>query len=220
MKRLALLLALSFAAAPAHALCAMPEIGDAFLKTDNTGAALVATRLGVKPDAALDKLTFTVDGKQGTFDKVDLAPGLVAYRLPAGAKEGSIQSGTNIAKVVALDPTTPLLAAPTMSKLLVETRMGVRGSSVTATVTLTTAAPDDAVALVVVDAKGNALTWGNALRGSKEQVVLSRGRCGMLPNKTAAPMNGQSVKVFWVDVNGRVSPASKAIKAVAKTTRS
>lgn len=218
MKSLALLVAVSLASAPAYALCSVPHFGDTFHTTDAKGAVLIVSKMISPQDATLADLKFNIDGQEASFDKVVLAPGLVAYRLPAGAKEGAIDAGASgVAKVVAIDAKTPLLPAPKLSTLKVEMTMGIRGSTVFATATLGSEAPTDAVALVVTDAKGKALTWGTVVAGSKTQTVMSRGRCGMLPNGTVQPMGRQLVKVFWVDVNGRRSPASRAVKVVAKT---
>lgn len=217
---LAVVVPSTIAAQSAYALCMAPRVGDSFHAKDVKGAALVISRDGATPATTIDKLTFRVDGKEGTFDKVELAPGLVAYRLPAGATSGEIDGGVGgVAKVGALDPTTATLRAPRLKKLVMETTIGGRRTSQVATATLDGDAPSGAIAIVVTDAKGKALTWGNVNAGSPTQIVLSRGGCSALPDGTVVPRDGQSVKVFWVDVNGRASPASNAVKVVAKTTK-
>jgi hypothetical protein len=208
------------AVSTAHALCMAPRVGDSIQSKDATGAALVITRDGSNPATAIDTLTFRVDGKPGSFDKVVLAPGLVAYRLPAGATSGEVDGGKGgVANVTAIDAKSAALAAPKLKGLVIETTIGLRRSNTVATATIEGTAPDGVVAIVVTDAKGTALSWGHARAGSATHVVLARGGCGALPNGTVAPAGGQAVKVFWVDVNGRASPASNAVKVVAKTNK-
>ncbi|HEY4181109.1 MAG TPA: hypothetical protein VGM90_29900 [Kofleriaceae bacterium] len=208
--------------ARAEAKCARPDMVAAFVDTKAQGAAIVeTTNHWGSDDPGLGELKFTVDGKKKSFDKVEVAPGLVVYRLPANAKSGVIDGGkAGKATVKALDPKTPTLAAPKVKSITyVESRSG-RGTNRNTTVVLDGAVPADAVALVAMDAKGRPLSWGPAKTEEGAPLrIYDQSRCGAVPDGTLAPDAG-SVMLFWVDKFGRPSEFSARVTIVAQKSGS
>lgn len=221
MKRLLAALVVAVVAVPpivgmrdADAKCAQPVLVERFVATDAKGAVIVSTVGTTMGDAKLQALTFTVDGKRGVYDKVVHAPGLIAYRLPAGAKKGVITGGKkDKATVTAMDPATPVLGAPKVKTVVHEIRMSGRGSSERTTVTIDGDAPADAVAIVITAGDGKALSWGAVAKG-EALTPYFRGRCGILPDGTVAPTG--TAKVFWVDKYGRASALSATVNVTTK----
>ncbi|CAN5752675.1 hypothetical protein BH11MYX2_BH11MYX2_19100 [soil metagenome] len=204
----------------ADAKCARPNMVAAFAATTAQGGVIVETTNQWGSDApGLTTLKFTVDGKKRDFEKVEVAPGLVVYRLPAGAKSGVIDGGkAGKATVKALDAKKPALAAQKIKSItFVESRSG-RGTNRNTTVMLDGTAPADAVALVVMDAKGRPLSWGPAKpEEGAPLLVYEQSRCGAVPDGTLVPSEG-SVKLFWVDKYGRQSEYSASVTIKTKTT--
>ncbi|HEY4055246.1 MAG TPA: hypothetical protein VGM39_01515 [Kofleriaceae bacterium] len=204
----------------AEAKCARPDMVAAFVSTTAQGGAIVeTTNHWGSDDPGLTTLKFTVDGKTKDFDKVQVAAGLVVYRLPAGAKVGVIDGGkAGKATVKALDPKTPMLDAPKVKSITYEESRSGRGTNRNTTVVLDGTAPADAVALVAMDAKGRALSWGPAHPAEGGPLrVYEQSRCGAVPDGTLAPDAG-SVKLYWVDKYGRAGDFSSSVVIIAKTT--
>ena len=206
--------------ARADAKCARPNMVAAFAAPTSEGGAIVeTTNHWGTDDPGLTTLKFTVDGKKAEFDKVEIAPGLVVYRLPKGAKSGVIDGGkAGKATVKALDPKIATLPAPKVKSITyVESRTG-RGTSRNTDVVLDGTAPADAVALVAMDAKGRPLSWGPATPGDGAPLrIYQQSRCGAVPDGTLVPDAG-SVKLFWVDKYGRSSEYSASVVITAQKT--
>lgn len=141
-----------------------------------------------------------------------LAPGLVVYGVqPNTRTTGELNDGTKvIAKLTLTRSKVAKLPAPKVKAIRHEQPPNRRWSPRT-TVTLDGSAPADAVAVVLVDGKGNARSWREVKAGAAEVEVFGRGRCEVLPNGTLASRVGDKVTIAWVDRYGRLSAASKAV---------
>ncbi len=138
---------------------------------------------------------------------VPLAPGLVLYKLPAATKEAQlIDDKRAVIGSVTVGPKAAL-GAPKIKKI---THDSVRGRRPVGRVTveLTGPAPDDAVAIVLADAKGKPRSWGKVVNKGGTLRAFERGRCRVLANETVESKPGDRITVFWVDASGRKSPLS------------
>ena len=76
------------------------------------------------------------------------------------------------------------------------------------------APPKDVVAIVAVDAKGKAISWGR-VSGTKLHVYANQ-TCELVTPGTVEPKAGDKVTLFWVDHMGRKSPATRPIGITKK----
>jgi hypothetical protein len=140
-----------------------------------------------------------------------LAPGLVVYSVPASLRTtGELVGGKGtVAKLTRTNKKVKLLAAPTLKAVVHASSASGRGRSSTTTVQLDGAAPADAVAMILVDARTKqARSWGAVTAGATSVVVYVSRRCGVLPTGTVESTVGDQVIVRWVDNRGRVSADS------------
>lgn len=152
-------------------------------------------------------------GKLAALELTAVAPGLSIAKPPKGAIAFTIESSGKVkgrAKLLAKAPA--LLPAPSIAAI----RSGSStGKHVTrfVTVELATPAPKGAIAMVVVDAKGTALSWGLTGDNAAQVVVYStEGGCvTRFPNGTQIAQPGDKITAFWIDATGRRSPASAAV---------
>jgi hypothetical protein len=138
------------------------------------------------------------------------------YRLPAAAGDATLLDGTNvIAKVTTIRTQPAQLTAPKVKGVRHEKTIGRRASAYTM-VALDGAVPEGVVAMVLADAKGKARSFGLVSKDAKEVTVYAHPRCGVVPNNTVESKVGDKVTLFWVDANGRRSPASRAVTVTGK----
>lgn len=176
------------------------------LTPDRSGWKVRTTTTGKVPARPQAKAT------PATADVI--APGLVVYRPPSGARAYVLLDGdgkrTASAKVEGgkRDP----LAAPDVTAVISGTSRG-RHPSVFVNVELATAAPPDAVALVIGPAKGPARSWGPIVGpGTTINVYSTAGGCvSTFPEGTVASQPGDPVIAFWVDAWGRRSRVSPVV---------
>lgn len=144
-----------------------------------------------------------------------LAPGLVLYSPPPSAK-GNGDLVTRKGKVLARWKRTTAkraaLDAPVIKAIKHTADIHLPMSEDTL-VELDGKVPATAIAMILVDNKGTALTWGVANPGVPAVRVYSHGHCDV-SNGTLPPSLGDSVTLAWVDKHGRVSPASKPISVI------
>jgi hypothetical protein len=201
----------------ADAKCAMQHLV-AQVQPEVSNGAIVMLISGSYNDPRTDDTstwTFRVNDKDVAPVIEKLAPGLSVYRLPKGVTAAELTDGkTTLAKVTAT--TAKPLPAPKVKRVehSAPEPDERRGSSRT-TVELVGNAPADAIAIVITDANGKALSFGRLAYGSGIQPYY-HGRCGVLPNDTVEPAVGQTVRVFWVDKYGQASAKSAAIKIAKK----
>jgi hypothetical protein len=216
MRRVALVVASLLAIAPsADAKCARQGLTVEVLPDASGGAIVMHSTTHVESKWGKDVTTWTlrVDGDNVEPVIEVLAPGLSVYRLPRGAKVGELVDGTTtLAKVTAV--TAKPLPAPKVKAVQhqLPVHRGKRGSTRT-TVAITGSVPTDAVAIVITDAKGTPLSYGQITAGEPLEPYFHQ-RCGVLPNGTIEPTVGVAVRLFWVDKYGQASAKSAAIKVV------
>jgi hypothetical protein len=150
--------------------------------------------------------------------KIDeLAPGLAVYRLPAKVSSPITLEDDEQKTVAKVTRSTAKLAAypaPKVKKLEYHATMS-RRSMQRIEATLEVAPAKLTYALVIADTKGKALSWGMVGAGLTQFPYL-HSDCGALPNGTSVPKPGDMVTLFFVDSQGRRSPASKPIKLGGK----
>jgi hypothetical protein len=150
-------------------------------------------------------------GKDRVEPKIDsIAPGLAVYRLPATGDVLELEDAKQkrLVQVHVTKDTPAPLAAPAVTKI-VATKITKRRTSTTVEVVLDGAAPKHAVAIVAVDAKGKAISWGRVSGG--KLYAYEHQTCKIVSPGTVEPKAGDKVTLFWVDVMGRKSPATKPI---------
>ena len=144
-----------------------------------------------------------------------IAPGLAVYRHAATGGQLDLEDANQKRLVmahVAKDTPGPL-AAPKVTKLVAR-KVVSRRSTTTVEVVLDGAPPKDVVAIVAVDAKGKPISWSR-VEGPKLFVYRNQ-TCEMVSDGTVEPKAGEKVTLFWVDVMGRKSPATKPIGITKK----
>lgn len=151
-------------------------------------------------------------GKVAKLDMDKLAPGLFVVHPPLGAVSYSLADGGKI-KATAKLATAKLAPLPAPELNLV-----VSGETTSKHVTryvnaTTSAPPKDATVLVLADAKGTALAWGQVTPGGTMVTVYStQGGCvSEFPDGTVVAQPGDKVVAFWIDGAGRRSPSSAAV---------
>jgi uncharacterized iron-regulated membrane protein len=184
------------------------------------GGILVATTWTTSADKPMSENPvqpgWRLRGKTLTAPKIDvLAPGLAVYRVAFDGQAAMELENEQHEVVVNVTASTVKPAAIPVPKVksIVYTATLSRHSSQTATATLTADPPAGAVAIVIVDDKGEATSWGGVVPG-RVQTPYSHADCAMLPNGSSAP--GGTVTTFWVMADGRRSEPSKAIKITTK----
>lgn len=219
MMRHLLLLALALEARPAAASCMRAELNPLLLTRRDThlpadGGVLVGytfttsdlERTGPDPSDVKWKTTAKVVRTQ-------LAPGLSVYKTDAAAFTFGKTKFSHDGKTAA--PT----AAPQPKAVRVKSEHEVRWSTTTATLTLATAAPPEAIAVIIYDAdsKKPLMFAGLADTHDKDlslQIFESGGHCGTnTPPETGYVSAGSKLVFAYVDAFGRLSPQSKPITA-------
>lgn len=229
MYRFSLIAALVLALSPdlAAADCAAMPLGAQVVTKPGAeipvdGGILVATtyQADVKGQTVEDPVRpgWRLRGKKPLAPKIELlAPGLAVYRVAFEGTAARELEDENQKVVATVKPSTAKLAtvpAPKVKSLVFKQTLS-RHSWQAATASLAEDPPTGAVALVLVDAKGKAFSWGDVQAG-REQTPYSHSDCAMLPNGTRAPTGDEKVTMFWVMADGRRSPASKPVKVSAK----
>lgn len=157
-------------------------------------------------------------GKKLLAPKIDLlAPGLAVYRVVFDGKatiELENDAHEVLVNVTPSTAKTTALPAPKLKSVVFTAQMA-RHSSQFAAATLAEDPPVGAAALVLVNAKGQATSWGSVAAG-RVQTPYAHNDCAMLPNGSSAPIVGETVTMFWVASDGRRSEPSKPIKVTSK----
>ena len=154
----------------------------------------------------------------GTLRRESVAPGLSVYFL----------SGTGDVSIMAKDKSklgtfhhAPKAApksssAPEVAKMTLSTSKEFRWSDRHAIVTLKSAPPPSAVA-VVVYSKTTALSFVK-LPDTHDKLLeietfIDHGHCGLVVDGARPPNAGEEIAIKWVDGFGRISAASNFVKA-------
>jgi hypothetical protein len=168
------------------------------------------------PDATPTPLTgWKVQGGKVSQPNIDrAAPGLFIVKPPTGTMVYSLHDGATLKGKGKVGAATPQpLGAPAIASV----ESGATTSKhVTrfVNVNLAAAAPRDALALVLIDAKGTPIAWGRAIGGTTAVISVynTMGGCVMkFPDGTVQAQPGDKVTALWVDSAGRRSPASAAV---------
>lgn len=215
------LLTLAVTSAPVGGKCMQLELRPQVLTAsveitgDGGGIIVATTGTGVddKGEVLAEQKNWKLRAGKTLADPTSittLAPGLVLYSPPASAK-GNGDLVTRKGKVLARWKRTnakhAALDAPVIKAIKHTADIG-KWMSEDTLVELDGKVPATAIAMILVDSKGTALTWGVANPGVPAVRVYSHGHCDVA-NGTLAPTVGDSVTLAWVDRQGRVSPASK-----------
>ncbi|MEO8704762.1 MAG: hypothetical protein ABI867_32195 [Kofleriaceae bacterium] len=151
------------------------------------------------------------DGKAAAAKADVIAPGLVVYRPPAGAKTFELLDGsTKPAGKAKLVVTAPALLDAPRVKTVISGQTRDKHVSTFVNVVLDGKAPKGAIALVVAEAKGAPRSWGRVFEQLDTITVYSTsGGCVTLfPDGTVISQPGDRVVAFWVDATGRRSPTT------------
>lgn len=177
---------------------------------------LDATSRGSLADAAVhDDWRVRTDNKRLDTPVLDrIAPGLVVYRIPAGATTARLEDGAHAtlddAQIATKTDQRSVLEVPKVRAILRRDTETARHPNESVTVELAGKPPATAVAIVVTDERGLPLTWGAATEPSISVYSTGSG-CAAITPGTKGPYTGDKVRVFWLDEVGHVSPASKSI---------
>lgn len=216
MHRYLLLGALLLAAHPAHATSCE--------EVPPTPKILSAARLQLRPGGGL--VLGDVSGRTYAVDPLtvwrlrggpalaltSIAPGLDVVRTEGPAiledDKGTVLVDARAVVPGAIDKR---LAAPAPKRVVLR-RTGTLVSEYRLEhVIVTVASPAEAIALVMYDEHGNAMTWGFAGAGVNEVMVYEGGSCGTNAKGTRGPWGTDKVRFAWLDVSGRLSAKSKPI---------
>jgi hypothetical protein len=148
--------------------------------------------------------------------RVTLAPGLVLYQLSGGPTVELLDDKQKVVgKIhVTKDKRAMAFAAPKVKRITHDARQG-RKPSMDVIAELDGPLPADVLAVVIVDAKGKAMSWGRAEVGKSTVNVHEERRCQAMPNGTVAPKPGDKVTLFFVGEGGQKSASSSPIVIVA-----
>jgi len=104
------------------------------------------------------------------------------------------------------------LAAPAVPRSATyrETR-GNRTWSRSVDVVLVGAPPANVVAMIALDAKGQALSWVHVMPDAKDVTIWATRSCVETPRGYGSMSRGDKISVAWVDTAGHVSPRSKEL---------
>ena len=203
---------LGFAGACAEApLAAVPATRD---HAEVTGVVVVYTQQASdEPKRGQVKDWRMVDGKQRTAPVVQtIAPGLEVLQATGTRLDDA--SGKKLVEfararsAVTLDP--PKVAAVRRSS-----SSAGRRTIQTVSVQLDANAPADRF-LIVFDATGKvARSWGRAYGETKVITVFSQGGCTVVADGTVESQLGDTVRLAWLDLSGRLSTLSPPIKVTA-----
>lgn len=210
----------------ADARCATTPRGPALLSPDAPvpagGGVLVETHAGLADAAASPHAyALVVGGLAGAPEA--LAPGLVVYRVPAGATSATLTDGPGTVRTVTVSGAKArALPAPKLKAITDYTKISddPRGldSRTRTTVLLAGVPPAGAVALIAYDSRGTARTYALVGAGAKTMVVYDHGRCDQHPPGMTGLRAGEKATVAWVDAAGIVGARSKPT-VVRATTR-
>ncbi len=156
-------------------------------------------------------------GKKLMAPKIEvLAPGLAVYRVAFDGQAAAELEDDDHKVVASVTASKAKGAIPgPKAKSLVFAATMSRHSSQIATATLSADPPAGAMAIVIVNAKGQAISWSSVAAG-RVQTPYAHNDCAMLPNGSSAPVVGETVTMFWVMEDGRRSEPSKPIKVAGK----
>jgi hypothetical protein len=141
-----------------------------------------------------------------------LAPGLVVYTPASELTVDELHDGTTRRSKyeVGYDDAKPL-ATPSVKSIAFASEATRRGNAGWTLVQLAAPPPAEAVAMIVYNAKGTAMSYG-LVKGSDEIYVYSHGPCSVEPTGTLVPRTGQKVTLRFVDQYGLLSKPSKPKK--------
>ncbi len=169
---------------------------------------------GKKSDPDPLKWQVRAGGKLSKPELIAIAPGMWLVKPPAGATAYAIEDDKRKSKgrgrIVAKGP-TPL--PPPAIGMVTSGETTSKHVTRFVRVDLTSKAPKGAVAIVLVNAKGDAMSWGLTWDGAETAMVYStQGGCvQQFPNGTQIAQPGDKVAAFWIDSAGRRSPSSQPI---------
>lgn len=217
MKSLLVLILLSTAAAaePCPLYELTPEVVRPNAEVVSDGG-LVVMEIARMSDDKLDKDVSkwrTRAGKLGPLELAAVAPGLSIAKPPKGATTFTIESSGKVkGKAKVLTKAPELLPAPSIAAIKSGSSTGKHVTRFV-NVELATPAPKGAIAMVVVDAKGTALSWGLTGDDATRVTVYSTqsGCVTRFPNGTQIAQPGDKITALWIDATGRKSPASAAV---------
>lgn len=215
------------AAVLTHPDDAIPVGGGVLVGYARLGGLGLGDDYGTDPTKHAD-WRFVVKKKKLRPTLTQLAPGLAVYtskKLTSGAKltlaDGHGQKLGAFKMARKTKKKAGFTAAAPSGKIELSSYSSPRsGTSWSAMVTFDAAIPADAVAVVVYDTAGNALTWGNVKNatGRSVNVFSSPGRCAVNPPDMQAPSAQQHVQLAWVDEFGRLSPRSAELVVIDQGT--
>lgn len=209
----------------AQATCMSAPVGYVVLTPDVRalagGGAVVATHAFVPADKRVDGLLrLRVRGKVVAADPRTLAPGLVVYELPAGAASGELVLGKRVVgKLRAVKGAHTALAAPAATAITVLTspvsakpEPSRGGTHEQTTVILDKPAPAGAVALIMFDEQGTAVTFASVSPGVTGALPIYEAyRCETHPPGHSGLHAGAKATLAWVDRAGMVGARSAPI---------
>jgi len=214
--------AMAWLSAPADAKCMQLELRPTLLTTKvqvtPAGGGIVVGTQGAgrddKTESAADVSKWKIRGgkKLETPVVTTLAPGLVLYSTPGSGDLVNARS-KRLGTLTRTKAALPELEAPKAVTIKHSGSEVRRWQEEDTLVELTGTVPDGAIAMILYDAKGTALTWNIANPGAVAVRVYSFGHCDVA-NGTRAPSIGDQVTLAWVDRNGRLSPMTKPIAVV------
>jgi hypothetical protein len=226
---------------PAADACCMQQPRAAVLlttrdtKVPDDGGVLVGWRYGGVPRDTDDQYGDTSNqptwkvkigkAKPVALTRVSLAPGLSVYKPPAGKGDFTLVDGKGFGLgKFSYDAKAAknAMVAPTAEALKVWTVPNFRASDRHAQLTLKSAPPAEAVAIIVYQV-GKTENVPISFAGLPDthdklttlEVFQDAGRCGSLVPGTRPPTHADNIAFAWVDAFGRVSPLSATIKAKA-----
>jgi len=217
------LTALALAPTSADAKCAMDHLQPIVLTKEVAvpadGGGIVVGTMSVSYDEtdtgeALQKTWGFLTGRDIMQPVLTvLAPGLVVYGVqPTVRTTGELtdEKGAVVAKLAQTQTKVARLAAPKIKAVVhYDDGPNPMRRKVSTKVKLDGAAPADAVAMVLMDRKRTARSWGTVTAGATDVEVYYQYRCKVLPNGTLASKVGDKVIVAWVDKYGRLSATTK-----------
>ncbi len=157
------------------------------------------------------------EGKGRDKPKVTLlAPGLAVFAPKAFEKAMDLEDANQKALVhVAFEFATyldmPVDAAPKLTAATMATTVTRRSTDYTTTIKLAAPAPANAIALIVLDAKGVATSWGRIAPGATAIVVWRSFPCHGEAKGTVGARHGDKVSVEYVNTQGHRSLPSASI---------
>jgi hypothetical protein len=219
---LAATVTLVWASSPVEAKCMQlelrPQILTKKVQLTAEGGGIVVGTMGAgiddKTERTEDQPTWKIRGGKKLAVPVitTLAPGLVVYSIAAGTGDLVTAKGKRLGTLTRAKKAVPALAAPTIKaiKQSSEIRKWQEQSTL---VELDGMVPATAIAMILFDSKGTALTWNIANPGVGAVRVHDHGHCDV-SNGTLPPPIGDKVTLAWVDKDGRLSEKSRPIDVI------